>query len=55
MNSNLLKSLLLLAVLINIVSCNGKLPGGDARENPPDPQERVKKKCRIFPTLESPL
>ena len=43
MNSNLLKSLLLLAVLINIVSCNGKLPGGDARENPPDPKERVKK------------
>ena len=24
-------------------SCNGKLPGGDARKNSPDPRERVKK------------
>ena len=43
MNSNLQKSLILLFLLVNLVSCNGKLPGGDARENPPDPQERVKK------------
>ncbi len=43
MNFNLLKSLILLLFVVNLVSCNGKLPGGDARENPPDPQERVKK------------
>ena len=24
-------------------SCGGKLPGGDARENPPDPKKRVQK------------
>jgi hypothetical protein len=26
-----------------LVGCNGKLPGGDARKNSPDPAERVKK------------
>ena len=26
-----------------LLSCNGKLPGGDARKNSPDPAERVKK------------
>ena len=26
-----------------LVGCNGKLPGGDARKNPADPKERVKK------------
>ena len=26
-----------------LISCNGKLPGGDARKNSPDPAERVKK------------
>ncbi len=30
-----------------ISSCkNGKLPGGDARENPPDPRKRVEKNIR---------
>ena len=43
MNLYLLKSLVLLVLFVNLVSCNGKLPGGDARENPPDPKERVKK------------
>ena len=26
-----------------LIGCNGKLPGGDARKNSPDPDERVKK------------
>ena len=26
-----------------LINCNGKLPGGDARKNPADPAERVKK------------
>ena len=26
-----------------LIGCNGKLPGGDARKNPADPAERVKK------------
>jgi len=26
-----------------LIGCNGKLPGGDARKNSPDPEERVKK------------
>ena len=30
-----------------VTSCkNGKLPGGDARENPPDPRKRVEKNIR---------
>ena len=29
-------------VFISLVSCEG-IPGGDARKNPPDPKERVKK------------
>ena len=28
---------------ILLIGCNGKLPGGDARKNSPDPAERVKK------------
>ena len=28
---------------IILISCNGKLPGGDARKNPDDPKLRVKK------------
>ena len=28
---------------ILLMGCNGKLPGGDARKNSPDPAERVKK------------
>ena len=31
----------LVAFFLN--SCNGKLPGGDARKNPADPAERIKK------------
>ena len=26
-----------------LIGCNGKLPGGDARKNSPDPAERIKK------------
>lgn len=39
------KSIVSLIVLLLLTSCGGgfKLPGGDARENPPDPKERVKK------------
>ena len=28
---------------ILLIGCNGKLPGGDARKNSPDPAERIKK------------
>ena len=37
--------LLFLAILslIFLNACNGKLPGGDARKNPPDPAKRVAK------------
>jgi len=35
----------LIAIMLLITSCGGgfKLPGGDARKNPPDPKQRVKK------------
>ena len=26
-----------------LIGCNGKLPGGDARKNSPNPEERIKK------------
>tara|TARA_B100000530_G_C15725908_1_gene395822 strand:- start:163 stop:702 length:540 start_codon:yes stop_codon:yes gene_type:complete len=39
--AKILTFLLLTAFLLN--SCNGKLPGGDARKSPADPAERVKK------------
>ena len=32
-----------LALFLILNSCAGGLPGGDARKNPPDPNERVKK------------
>ena len=31
------------SLILILSSCNGKLPGGDARKNPPDPELRVKK------------
>ena len=39
------KTIISFLLLLTINSCGGgiKLPGGDARENPPDPKERVKK------------
>ena len=39
------KTIVGLLLLLILNSCGGglKLPGGDARENPPDPRERVKK------------
>ena len=41
---NITKILLLGSItLILLNSCNGKLPGGDARKNPADPKERVKR------------
>ena len=37
------KSAILLTILsFFLISCGLKLPGGDARKNPPDPRERVK-------------
>ena len=35
----------LIAIMLLITSCGGgfKMPGGDARQNPPDPKLRVKK------------
>ena len=39
---NISLSLFLSVVFIYLVSCEG-MPGGDARKNPPDPKERVKK------------
>ena len=41
-----LKNLRLLIVFVSLIflnSCNGKLPGADARKSSPDPAERVKK------------
>ena len=35
-----------LALFLILNSCAGGLPGADARKNPPDPKERVKKKLR---------
>src|SRR6056300_1689428 len=41
---NITKILLLSSItLILLNSCNGKLPGGDARKTPADPKERVKR------------
>ena len=41
---NILKTLSLMAFISLILTgCNGKLPGGDARKNSPNPEERVKK------------
>ena len=38
------KILAFLSIIVFLLnSCNGKLPGGDARKNPDDPKERVKK------------
>ena len=33
----------LLIMLVSLNSCNGKLPGADARKYPPNPDERVRK------------
>ena len=44
-------------VLITLNSCNGKLPGGDARKNPADPKKRIEqnikegKSFRLFDTV----
>ena len=39
--------IILILIPFFISSCkNGKLPGGDARENPPDPRKRVEKNIR---------
>ena len=45
MITNLTKkfSIFLFSALLLLNSCGGKLPGGDARKNPPDPKQRVKK------------
>ena len=39
--AKLLAFFILASILLN--SCNGKLPGGDARKTPADPAERVKR------------
>ena len=42
-NLNNMKILVFLAMIqMFLVGCNGKLPGGDARKFPADPEERVK-------------
>ena len=39
-----IKTLVFLGIIAFFLSgCNGKLPGGDARKNPADPELRVKK------------
>jgi len=39
-----IKTLSFIAILsFLLLGCNGKLPGGDARKNPADPAERIKK------------
>ena len=43
MKHDLISIVLLLFMMITLSSCNGKLPGADAREFPPDPSLRVKK------------
>ena len=45
MITNLTKkfSIFLFSTLLLLNSCGGKLPGGVARKNPPDPKQRVKK------------
>ena len=40
-NLKILSFITILSFLL--IGCNGKLPGGDARKNSPDPAERVKK------------
>ena len=44
-NFKFIKLFLLIFLILNfVISCkNGKLPGGDARKNPPDPKKRVQK------------
>ena len=44
-NFKFIKLFLLIFLILNfVISCkNGKLPGGDARKNPPDPTKRVQK------------
>jgi len=34
---------LFITALVALNSCNGKLPGGDARKNPADPKKRIEK------------
>ena len=46
--------------LTTLNSCNGKLPGGDARKNPADPKKRIEqnikegKSFRLFDTIGNP-
>ena len=43
MKRKFLSIIFLFSLLIFLNSCGGKLPGGDARKNPPNPDERVRK------------
>ena len=44
MNTKNIKILSFIAIFSFLLTgCNGKLPGGDARKNPADPAERIKK------------
>ncbi len=43
MKRKFLPIIFLFTLLISLSSCGGKLPGGDAREFPPNPDERVRK------------
>ena len=48
---------IVIMALIALNSCNGKLPGGDARKNPADPKKRIEqnikegKSFRLFDTI----
>ena len=43
MKRKFLSIVFLFSLLISLSSCGGKLPGGDARKFPPNPDERVRK------------
>ena len=39
-------TVLFIIVLTTLNSCNGKLPGGDARKNPADPKKRIEQNIK---------
>lgn len=59
MKLKLITSIITIIALFSLNSCNGKLPGGDARKFPPNPDERVKKNIeegrgfRLMETLDT--
>ena len=43
LHKNIKKLIFLGIISLFLSACNGKLPGGDARKNPPDPKKRIAK------------